>query len=93
MKRTGKLLEKVVLGADLSGEALPGLPLLELVGECRVLIENHFGVSNYSCNEICVKVAYGIIRILGDKLELARMTKQQLVITGVIDDISLQRRE
>ncbi|MBR7123145.1 MAG: YabP/YqfC family sporulation protein [Oscillospiraceae bacterium] len=93
MKRAGKLLEKVVLGADLSGEALPGLPLLELIGEYRVLIENHYGVSNYSCNEICVKVTYGAVRILGDKLEIARMTKQQLVITGVIDHISLQRRE
>ena len=93
MKRTGKILEKVVLGADLSGEALPGIPLVEIAGEYRVLIENHLGVSNYSCHEVCVKVTYGTIRVLGEKLEIARMTKHQLVITGTIDDISLQRRK
>lgn len=93
MKRTGRILEKVVLGADLSGEALPGAPLVEIVGEHRVLIENHLGVSNYSCYEVCAKVTYGTIRVLGEKLEIARMTKHQLVIIGTIDDISLQRRK
>lgn len=91
MKQRGKLLERVVLGADLPGEALPGMPLVEIVGEERVLIENHRGVVAYGCKEICVKVRYGHLCVCGMGLELARMTKHQLVITGRVDSVSLCR--
>ena len=92
MKQQGGFLERMVLGADLPGEALPTQPLVEIAGERRVLIENHDGVTAYGCCEICVKVNYGHIHICGTGLTLVRMTKQQLVITGRIDSVSLQRR-
>ena len=91
VKQQGKILERVVLGADLPGESLPGIPLVEIAGEGRVLIENHHGVIAYGCKEICVKVHYGHICICGMGLALARMTKHQLVVTGRIDSVSLCR--
>ena len=91
MKRRGNFLEKVIMGADLPGEVLPGQSLVEITGDCRVLIENHGGVTVYGCREIHVKVAFGKVCICGNNLELARMTKHQLVISGKIDCVSLQR--
>lgn len=91
MKRNGNFLERVAQAADLTTEPLPKLPLVELAGEHRVLIENHHGVIQYGCEEICVRVNYGYISILGSNLELARMTKEQLVITGRIDAVHLCR--
>lgn len=85
------MLERFMLGADLPGELPPGLPLVELIGERRVLIENHRGVIAYGCNEICVKVQYGLLTVKGCELMLAKMTKDQLVITGKIDCISVFR--
>lgn len=91
MKQREGLLQRMALAADLPGEALPGLPLLELAGEQRVLIERHRGVIAYGREEICVKVSYGCISVTGEGLELARMTKEQLVITGRINGIQLFR--
>lgn len=91
MKQRGNFFEKVVMGADLPGEVLPGQPLVEITGSCRVLIENHGGVTVYGCRELHVKVGFGKVCVCGSGLELARMTKQQLVITGTIDCVSLQR--
>jgi len=91
MKQREKLLHTFAMAADLPGEALPGIPLLELAGEGRVLIENHRGVTAYAREEICVQVQYGCICICGENLSLARMTKEQLVITGRIDRIQLFR--
>lgn len=91
MKKNKNILERIACAADLSTEPLPRLPLVELAGENRVLVENHQGVIQYGCQEICLKVCYGYISICGNQLELARMTKEQLVITGVIDSISLCR--
>lgn len=91
MKQREKILERLVNAADLRAEPLPCVPLVELAGERRVLIENHQGVVQYGSNEICVKVTYGRLRICGNNLELARMTKDQLVITGLIEGVQLCR--
>lgn len=85
------LFERAMMGADLPGEAVPGLPLVEIFGEHRVLIENHKGVIGYGCSEICVKVKFGVLKISGNSLTLSRMTKQQLVISGTIDSVCLCR--
>lgn len=91
MKQQGRLLERLILGAQLPSEALPGQSLVEIVGQCRVLIENHQGVTVYGCKEIHIKVRFGEIIICGENLELANMTKHQLVIVGRIDSATLQR--
>lgn len=77
---------------DLPGEAAPGQPLIELAGDSRLLMEHHRGVTQYSCEEICVKVSYGHVQIRGCGLELSRMTARQLVISGRIDSVALFRR-
>lgn len=78
--------------ADLPAEPLPGVPVVEVAGECRVLIERHAGVTEYSRERICVKVCYGLVCVCGCGLELTRMTRQQLVISGRIDGVQLLRR-
>ena len=78
--------------ADFASETLPGLPIVELAGEGRVLIENHFGVKAYTRERIVIKVKYGCVNVCGSHLEILRMTRDQLVICGRIDSVSLQRR-
>ena len=85
-------MQRLADSADLSTEPLPMLPLVELAGDKRVLIENHRGVVQYSRERICVKVRYGIVCVCGCGLELSRMTKEQLVISGRIDGVTLERR-
>ena len=83
------ILDRAIMSADLPGEVIPGMPLVEILGEHRVLIENHRGVVEYGCTEICTKVKFGIIKVCGNGLMLSRMTKQQLVISGKIDCVYL----
>lgn len=93
MGRGRLLFEKMAQEADFSAELMPGQPIVELAGDRRVLIENHFGVKAYSRERILVSVKYGSVCISGCGLEMMRMTKEQLVICGKIDSILLQRRE
>lgn len=87
--RSNRIAQRLVFAADLPDAPLPGMPLVEIFGKERVLIENHQGVTQYGRETICIKVKFGQICIAGCDLELARMTKEQLVITGRIDGISL----
>lgn len=93
MKEKRNLLQRLAEGADLPGEPLPGQPIAEIAGDRRVLIENHQGVKEYTREKICVKVKYGQLTVCGCGLELACMTREQLVISGRIDSITLHRRE
>lgn len=92
MKQRNGMLERLADRTDLQDEALPGQPLLELYGDRRVLIEHHRGVTEYGRERIQVRVRYGWICVCGGCLELARMTAEQLVITGRIDSVNLVRR-
>lgn len=92
MRKRDVLYNGVMMRTNLPGERLPGIPLIEISGECRVLVENHQGVIGYGMDEIEIKVTYGIVRIIGSNLQLACMTKHQLVIIGRIDSVALQHR-
>lgn len=78
---------------DLPGEPVPGQPLVEVSGDCRVLIEGHRGVREYSRERIGVRVNYGLVQVCGSALELRCMTREQLVICGRIDCVQLLRRK
>lgn len=74
-------------------EVFPLLPIVELAGSQRVLIENHFGVTAYCLSQINVKMRYGEVQVCGSSLTLEHMSRVKLVITGCIDSITLIRRE
>jgi len=78
---------------QLYSEPLPGLSLVEIAGDCRVLIERHLGVIKYDRQQICIKSRFGCIVVYGCNLTLSQMSRAQLVITGKIETVSLKRRE
>ena len=92
MGKEGGFWESLAMGADLPGEGIPGQCMVELLGEHRVLIEGHRGVREYSEEKIGVCVSFGTVCVSGCSLELAYMTRNQLVIRGKIHGITLHRR-
>ena len=91
MENKKSLIERMVTAVDLQDEPIPGLPLIEIAGERRVLIENHRGVIEYGTQTIRVKVKFGQICICGSGLELTKMTKGQLIICGRVNAVQLIR--
>lgn len=92
MARSGEWLQHLADRTELDMEVMPGLPILEIAGDRRVLIERHNGVVEYGQERIRVRVSYGTVCITGCGMELVRMTHRQLVIAGRIDSVCLQRR-
>lgn len=73
--------------------SLPDKPIIEISGDRRVLIENHWGVKEYGHDRVTVQVPFGSVCVTGCGLELMRMTKEQLVICGKIQCVQLLRKE
>lgn len=73
------------------GSKVPGiLPIVELAGNSRVLIEHHKGILEYGRERIVIKMAYGSICIQGKRLEISEINGVKVVIFGRIDCLSLQ---
>ena len=67
-------------------------PIVELLGQSRLLIENHQGVLSYAPNDIKIKVDYGCMIITGRDLQLMEMSRVKLAICGRIDGLKLLGR-
>lgn len=91
MKRGKGMLDRITQATELSDALLPGQTLLELLGDRRVLIEHHSGVTEYTSRKIQVKVKYGYLCICGSELTLSKMSSDQLVIAGCISSVSVIR--
>lgn len=76
---------------DLPDEPGPLETLVELAGCRRVLIEHHNGVTQYGRENIRIKVRFGTVCVTGEGLELTRMTRDQLIISGCIQCVQLER--
>lgn len=85
------MLGWIVQNTELDTESLPGRPIVEIYSDCRVLIEMHKGIMEYTPAKIAVKVRYGTVAICGSHLQVSKLTAQRLVITGRIDGIYLSR--
>lgn len=68
------------------------LPIVELVGHNRLLIENHQGVLSYATEEIKIKVSYGCVIVAGINMQLLEMSRVKLAICGRIDSLQLLGR-
>lgn len=92
MKRREKIWKRLTGAAELNAHPLPAVPIVEIAGNRRVLIENHLGVSEYGTERICALVKYGTVVIAGTSLELSYMSRHQLVVSGCIDAVSIERK-
>lgn len=86
-------MQKLADSMELPGELPPGVPVVEIAGDYRVLIERHNGMTEYSRERICVSVCYGIVYVCGAGLELSHMSREKVVITGKIDAVQILRRK
>lgn len=93
MGRGRRFLKEIAEDSEVNSSLLPGKTIVEIAEDRRVLIENHFGVKAYSREGIIVKVRFGYIKVCGCELEILRMTREQLIICGQIQAVTLQRRE
>lgn len=82
---------KHMVSNDLLSESLPSVPITEICADKRVLIEHHSGILEYSNTEIHIAVKFGRICVIGTKLQIACMCKEQLVIVGDISEIRLMK--
>ena len=93
MGRKKELLRRVTEQLNLPDEATNSLPLIEIAGDKRVLVENYSCIKRYCTTNVEILVDFGLFSVSGRSLEILRMRRDQLVIQGQIENIVLRRGE
>ncbi len=84
MDRKESLLERASQALDLPGDAVAGLPRIELLGDRELRMEYHKGILAYGTEEIHISGGKMVVRVKGSGLELKSMNPTELLITGQI---------
>ena len=81
-------LKKTVIGAfELPKEIVYNLPILSLIGNEELSLENYKGVIEYSEERLRFNTSIGVLRIEGKKLFIKQITAESVAVTGVIGKI------
>jgi sporulation protein YqfC len=91
LNQNSKIIRRLAGIFDMSAQQLQEVPIVELAGTKRALIENHRGVISYSKELVCILVKYGKVCVSGFGLEICQISKHQLVISGDIQGVQLER--
>ncbi len=76
------LKEKIADAVDISKNIMLGMPLVTMVGDRELTIENYAGIIEYGDEIIRIKCKAVNVSIVGKNMELKTMTEEFLYITG-----------
>lgn len=83
----GARLSRRVAASFLAEDFADGCPRIEIMGDRRVLIENHKGILEYGDTLMRINCGKMIVRIVGTELELRALSLSELAVTGKIASV------
>ena len=90
-KRDRDLMSRAADVFDLPADVIAGLPHIELMGDCQLLMNSHQGILSYSREAVDINGGKLILRVRGENLELTAMTGCELRLKGRITALELVR--
>ena len=79
--------KKLVNTLELPKEIIFNLPLVTVIGNEEINIENYKGVIEYSTKKIRINTECGVLKINGEKLSFKQITSENIIVTGVIQKL------
>ena len=76
---------------DVPEEITSDIPKITILGFNKILIENYKCILEYQDFFIRIKMSIGLIDITGFNMKMEEMTQDDLIITGTIESIDLEK--
>ena len=75
----------LIESVELPSEIVLNIPLINILGDSKILIENFKNIAHYSSEVIKIDTSCGILKITGQKLFLKEFNKNKILIKGKLD--------
>ena len=86
-KDTEGLKRKISAAFELPKEIVLNLPVVNILGNEEIGIENYKGIVEYTSQNIRILTNCGMLRITGNKMILKHITAETIVISGKIGHV------
>ena len=86
-----KKINKIDKLLEIPEEVYSNTPKLTITGFNELIIENYKGILEYEETYTSISTYIGIVNITGYKLNLEKMTNDDIKIIGMIENIELER--
>ena len=85
--RKNLLKSRVSDAANIPKDVILGVPLVRMVGQEELYIENYRGILEYTDTLIRVQTKIGQIHLFGKKLEIIYYTNDEMKVVGHIESL------
>ena len=92
MGRKIKLRRRIVEALDLPMETVLDVPRLTVLGNEKLLVENHKGVYEYYPNYVRLRTGCGMLRVGGEDLALEELGAERLLISGLLASFEYENK-
>ncbi len=82
------LKSKLSDAANIPKDVLLGVPLIQLIGQEELYIENYRGILEYTDSFVRVQTKIGQIHVCGRHLEILYYTNDEMKISGRIESLT-----
>ena len=82
------LRKNVTEALELPKEIMLNLPLISLIGQDEVTIENYKGILEYDEEQVRIGTSAGVLRLQGKGLCLKQLSADCMVVTGRIESLA-----
>ncbi len=87
MPKVKNLREKVSTKLDIPKDIALNIPVIKMIGDSEILIENHKGILEYKLSILRIKSDLGEISLEGRNIEIKDISDEIIFITGKIDSL------
>lgn len=82
-----KVMEQLSDVLEIPEDVLPDLPRVILVGNCRLLVENHRGLGVYQADSVRIGTACGDLLVRGRDLVVKNILPEEIAVEGCIREL------
>lgn len=90
-KNIGKVKMNLTNALELPLDLALDLPKITMIGNLKVDITNHKGIIEYKEEIIRINTNIGVIKIIGDSLEIKNILIEEINIDGNIESVEIIR--
>ena len=86
-----KVKDYVAAMSEVPKEAVFYVPLITIVGNNDIMIENHHGIAEYTAEHIKIKTSSGNICIYGKMLTIKKISSDNIEIKGEVNKLEVMK--
>lgn len=74
---------------DMTKDAALGMPVVTIVGNSEIYVENFKSIAEYDCNNVKLLTKKGFLLIHGERLEILYYDEEEIAVRGRINSIEV----